>query len=101
MILWPRSVGFDGSGFTNGYTDGGLGSIRVGKRFGAGHFLELSYGRSMYRVKASAESRTTQWQRLISRVELGRLFYLLSDIEYDSGADLQGPRGYLELGVVF
>jgi len=99
--LWGLAVGVDGSGFTNGYTEGGLGSAHIGRRFGAGHFLDLSYGRSLYRVKETGQDRATQWGRLLARVELGRRVYVLSDFEYNSGEDLRGPRGFLELGVVF
>jgi hypothetical protein len=95
------SVAIDGSGFTNGYADGGLLSGRVGWRLPAGHTLDLSYGYSLYRVADTQEDRTTQWLRLGGRVELGRRLYVLGDFEYDAGDDLKGPRGFLELGVVF
>jgi hypothetical protein len=95
------AVGIDGSGFANGYTKGGLASAHIGRRFGAGHFLDLSYGRSLYRVKESSQDRVTQWSRFLARVELGRRFYLLGDAEYDTGDDFKGPRGLLELGVIF
>jgi hypothetical protein len=95
------SVGVDGSGFSNGYTNGGLVSARLGRRFEAGHMLDLSYGRSFYRVKDTAQDRTTQWLRLLGRAELGHRVYLQGNVEYDTGDDLKGPRGFLELGVFF
>ncbi len=95
------SVGLDGSGFSNGYTDGGLVIARVGRRFDGGHLLDLSFGRSLYRVKQNEEERSTQWLRLMGRGELGHRVYLQGDFEYDSGDDLQGPRGFLELGILF
>jgi hypothetical protein len=95
------SVGVDGSGFSNGYTDGGLLTARVGRRFAAGHLLDLSYGRSFYQVKLTQENRSTQWLRLLGRSELGHRVYLQGDFEYDSGDDLKGPRGSLELGILF
>ena len=95
------SVGLDASGFSNGYTDGGLVSARVGRRFAAGHMVDLSLGRSLYRVKSDEQERTTQWLRLVGRLELGRHFFAVTDLEYDAGDDLQGPRVYLELGSVF
>ena len=95
------SVGLDGSGFWNGYTDGALVSVRFGRYFAAGHMLDLSYGRSLYRVKESGEDRATQWIRLIGRADLPWRFFLLGDFEYDRGDDLSGPRGLLELGVLF
>jgi hypothetical protein len=95
------SAGIDGSGFSNGYTDGGLLMARLGRRFAAGHTLDLSFGRSLYRLKLTEQDRSTQWLRLSGRGELGRRVYLQGDFEYDSGDDLQGPRGFLELGVLF
>jgi hypothetical protein len=95
------SVGVDGSGFSNGYTDGGLVMARLGRRLAGGHLFDLSYGRSFYNVKLTQQSRTTQWVRLLGRGELGHRVYVQGDFEYDSGDDLKGPRGSLELGMLF
>jgi hypothetical protein len=95
------SAGLDASGFSNGYTDGGLVSVRIGRRFGAGHMVDLSYGRSLYRIKLDEQERVTQWLRFVGRIELTRHFFVVSDLEYDTGDDLQGPRVFLELGSVF
>ena len=95
------SAGIDASGFSNGYTDGGLAIARVGRRFGGGHMLDLSFGGSRYRMKLTEEDRSTRWLRLTGRAELGHRVYLQGDFEYDSGDDLQGPRGFLELGMLF
>jgi hypothetical protein len=95
------SAGIDGSGFSNGYTDGGLLIARVGRRFDSGHMLDLSLGRSVYRVQLTEEDRTTQWFRVTGRGELGHRVYLQGDFEYDSGDDLKGPRAFLELGILF
>jgi hypothetical protein len=99
--LFGLSVGIDGSGFSNGYADGAVVSARAGHRFRAGHLLDLSYGRSFYRVTATEEDRSTQWLRLNGRFELGRHAYLSGDFEYDKGDDLEGPRGLLEAGWIF
>jgi hypothetical protein len=95
------SAGIDGSAFSNGYTDGGLLMAQLGRRFAGGHRLDLSFGRSLYRLKLTGQDRSTQWLRVSGRGELGRRVYLQGDFEYDSGDDLQGPRGFLELGVLF
>jgi hypothetical protein len=102
------SVRLDGSGFSNGYTSGGLVTASVGRRLQGGHTLDLSYGRSFYKVKqaeagasAPAQQRTTQWLRLLGRADLGHRLYLQGDLEYDTGDDLEGPRGFLELGYLF
>jgi hypothetical protein len=39
--------------------------------------------------------------RLLGRGELGHRVYVQGDFEYDSGDDLKGPRGSLELGMLF
>jgi hypothetical protein len=95
------SAGIDGSGFSNGYTDGGVLMARLGRRFAAGHAIDLSYGWSLYRVTLTEEDRTNQWLRLMGRAELGRRVYLQGDVEYDSGDDRDGLRGLLELGILF
>ena len=41
------------------------------------------------------------WLRFVTRVELTRHLFVVSDLEYDTGDDLQGPRVFLELGSVF
>ena len=95
------SVGLDATGFSNGYTDGGLVTARIGRRLRGGHLLDLSYGRSFYQVKQTGLDRATQWLRLLGRAELGHRVYLQGDLEYDSGDDLSGPRAFLELGYLF
>jgi len=95
------SAGVDGSGFTNGYTEGFMVAASLGLRFDAGHSLDLSYGYSLYTVAQTMEDRTTQWLRLMGRLDLGRRFFVLGDFEYDAGDDVQGPRGFVELGIVF
>lgn len=94
-------LGADGSGYSGGFGDGLMLSGRVGRRFGAGHTLDLSYTRSLYRVADTQESRHTQWLRLSGRGELGHGVYLLGDLEYDQGDDLKGPRAFVELGYQF
>jgi hypothetical protein len=95
------SAGLNGSGFTNGYADGGLVSANLGWSLGRGHMMDLSYGYSLYRVIQTAQSRNTQWLRFLGRAQLTRWLYVLGDLEYDAGDDLEGPRVFLELGVLF
>jgi hypothetical protein len=100
-LIGGLSVGIDGSGFTNGYTKGGLLSARAGWRAAAGHTLDVLYGYSRYRVEQTEETRGQQWLRLIGRGQLGRHFYVLGDLEFDAGDDLEGPRLFIEAGVIF
>jgi hypothetical protein len=99
--LFGLSVGLDATGFTNGYTEGGLVTARLGRRFAAGHLVDLSYGYSTYRVKLTEQDRTAQWLRLLGRAELPRRLYVQGDFGYDTGDDRKGPRAFLEVGVLF
>lgn len=94
-------LGADGSGYGGAFGDGMMLSGRVGRRFAAGHGLDLSYTHSLYRVADTQESRRTQWLRLSGRAELGHGVYLVGDLEYDQGDDLKGPRAFVELGYQF
>ena len=73
----------------------------LGKRFGHASQVDLAYGRSLYLFRSTSQQRNTQWVRLQGRADVYRGLYLLVDVEYDSGDDLQGPRGFLELGHLF
>jgi len=95
------SLGTDASAFQNDATDGYLVTAQAGKRFGGGHQVDFSYGRSIYRVKTTSQERVTEYLRLSGRGDLGRHVYLLTDLEYDRGDDLRGPRGYFEVGYQF
>jgi hypothetical protein len=95
------SAGLDGYGFTNGYTKGGMVSARAGWRAAAGHTLDLSYGYSRYNVEQTQESRTQQWLRFMGRGQLPYGLFVLGDLELDSGDDLDGPRVFVELGIIF
>jgi len=95
------SVGADFNGFQNVATDGYLVTAQTGKRFRQGHQFDLSYGRSLYRVKATGQERRTEYLRFSGRGDVGRHVYVLADVEYDRGDDLRGPRGFFEAGYQF
>ena len=95
------SLGVDGVGFSNGYTDGVLVTAQAGRAFARGHYLDLSYGRSVYNLRDVDERRVTQWLRLTGRFQVVRAFYVVGDFEYDRGDDLKGPRVFLEAGYQF
>jgi len=95
------SLGADLSTFQNSVTSGYLATAQTGKRFRQGHQIDFNYGRSLYRVKGTGQERRTEYFRLTGRGDLGRHVYLLSDLEYDQGDDLKGPRGFFELGYRF
>jgi hypothetical protein len=96
------SIGADGSGFSNGFTDGYLVNGRLGRRFSDGRTqVDFSYGKSLYRLKATNEKRNTEWFRFSLRGDIYSGLYLLTDLEHDRGDDLKGPRGLFELGYQF
>jgi hypothetical protein len=95
------SIGADFNAFQNVATDGYLVTAQTGKRFRRGHQFDLSYGRSLYRVKTTGQQRRTEYLRFSGRGDLGRHVYLLADVEYDRGDDLRGPRGFFEAGYQF
>lgn len=95
------SFGVDGAGYSNAYTEGYLLMAQAGKRFGRGHQLDLGYGNARYRVRATGQSRMSQWLRFTGRVEIVGGLALLSDVQYDEGDDVKGPRGFFELGYRF
>ncbi len=95
------SIGADFNAFQNAVTDGYLVTAQAGKRFRGGHQFDLSYGRSFYRVKATAQDRKTEYLRFAGRGDLGRHVYVLADVEYDRGDDLRGLRGFFEAGFQF
>jgi len=91
-------MGVDGLGFSNGYTKGAYATASVGRHFSRHLDTDLMYGVSLYSIKSTAENRLTQWLRLLARGDLGRGVFLSSDLEYDRGDDMTGPRLFLELG---
>jgi hypothetical protein len=95
------SLGADGVGFQNAYTEGLLVTAQAGRTFSRGHYVDLSYGRSVYRIKLTSDQRTTSWLRLTGRLQMAHGFYLVGDLEYDQGDDLRGPRAFLEAGYQF
>ena len=101
LLPWHLSLGADAVGYSNSYTRGYQISARTGKRFVAGHQLDLSLGSSLYTLKLGEERRRSTWLRLFVRAELGQGVYVLSDVEYATGDDRQGPGALLELGYAF
>jgi hypothetical protein len=93
------SAGLDGAGYKGAAGKGVMASARLGRRFQVGHMIDLSYTYSVYRQDGeNHEDRVTHWIRLSGRAELPGRTYIVSDIEYDQGDDLKGPRGFMELG---
>jgi hypothetical protein len=100
VLGWRASL--DGSGFTNGRTQGLQASARIGRRVGSVGSADVAYGISSYTLTSTTEPRRlNQWLRLSGRGELGRGLTLYADLEYDTGDDVEGPRASLELAYRF
>lgn len=94
-------AGFYGSAFSNHYSDGYHGSLRLGKTFRAGHDAELAFGTYAYNLRTTNSSRRNQWLRMNFSLQLPASLYLTEQYEYTWGNDAEGHRIYTELGYRF
>ena len=97
------SVGLDGSGFSNGYTDGGLVSLRGRPALRGGpHARPLVRPVALPRQARPSENRhdAVAAARRAARARPPPL-RRSRDLEYDAGDDLEGPRVFVELGSMF
>jgi hypothetical protein len=99
--LFGLQAYFDGWAYSTIDTEGQLVTARLGRRFAAGHQLDVSYGLSRYTVKSVNQNRSSQWFRFTARAEMGRGVSLLNDLEYNTGDDRKGLRDLIELGYRF
>ncbi len=89
------SAGVDLTGFTSTAVDGGIAALRLGKRFGAGHEVDLSLGGSLY--EAPLDERSFAWGRASLWIELPADLFARGEIEVLAGEDLDGQR--LNVGI--
>lgn len=94
-------AGLYASSFSNHYSDGYHGSLRLGKTFRAGHDAELAFGAYAYNLRATTGSRRNQWLRFNFSLQLPASLYLTEQYEYTWGNDAEGHRFYTELGYRF
>jgi hypothetical protein len=96
------SVGVNVLSYSNQYSDGTTGTLRVGKRLRGGHRLTLTAGARMLDDALNAgETRETQWFRLGGWFELPGQLFARAEAETSSGDDLEGQRLVLGLGYRF
>lgn len=93
------------SGYGGDTAEGMLLTLQVRKYFRGGHDVGVTVGASTTTVSPAGGfaggDRNNQWLRLQSTLNLPRRFYILGEIEIDSGDDLEGQRLILELGYRF
>lgn len=94
-------LGGDVSVYTGGITDGYLATLRAARYFRGGHDLSLTVGTSVAKVAADSTEFQRQWVRLSGTIQLPRRFFLLLELEQNSGDDLEGQRYRAELGYRF
>ncbi|MDH3402215.1 MAG: hypothetical protein OES32_02290 [Acidobacteriota bacterium] len=96
------SFGVNVLAYSNPYSDGTTGTLRVGKRLRGGHRLGLTAGaRLLDDALRGGESRETQWFRLDGWFELPGQLFARAEAEVSSGDDLEGQRFLLGLGYRF
>ncbi len=94
-LLGGLTAGIDLTGFTSTAVDGGVAAVRVGKRFAAGHEIDVSIGGSLY--TAPLDERTLAWGRASLWVELPADLFARGELEILAGEDLDGRR--LNVGI--
>ncbi|MFH1502524.1 MAG: hypothetical protein ABIG03_05720 [Candidatus Eisenbacteria bacterium] len=86
------------AGYTNDLSNGFTPSVTLGRVFGRGHSMHVTYGAYYYDLALSHGSRLNQWTRVEAQVELPARFYLSTHYEYDWGDDAEGQRIFAEVG---
>lgn len=98
LFGWMLLGGADVTYYTGGVAEGYVASLRVRKYLRGGHDLGLTIGASETKVLGAVAPRSNQWARLSGTLELPFRLYLLGEIEYSTGDDLEGTRYLAEIG---
>jgi len=94
-------LGGDASVYSGGFAEGYLVTLRAARYFQGGHDLSLTAGTSVATVPSDSTDFQRQWIRLSGTIQLPRRFFLLAEVEYNTGDDLDGQRYRAELGYRF
>jgi hypothetical protein len=100
LFGWKLFAGADASYYTGDLADGYVATLRLRKYFAKGHDLGLTLGASEATFQAN-EPRANQWIRVSSSIELPYDFYVIGEVEVNTGDDLKGERYSLEFGYRF
>lgn len=90
-------LGADFSGYQGATVEGSLVTLRIRRVIGR-HDVGLVVGTSTTTVAFTGDKRQNQWARLTGTLQLPKRFYVITEIEYDVGDDLEGQRLIVELG---
>jgi hypothetical protein len=89
-------AGLSVTGFQSASVEGGLASLRAGKRFAGGHELDLTLGGSVHR--AALDERALGWGRVGVWIELPADLFARGEIEVLAGDDVGRQRLTVGLG---
>jgi hypothetical protein len=101
FIAKKFSVNFQGSGFTNPFTNGHNLQARLGRSIRKSDLLSIGYGTYIYIIQNSNIKRYNRSISFSAQVALVSPLYFYGVYEYDSGNDTQGHRFMGELGYRF
>lgn len=104
LFGWALLAGADFSYYDGGVAHGYVGSLRVRKYLAHGNDLGLTLGASSAQISTlglHTAARQNQWIRLSSTWQLPLDLYVMGELEYDTGDDLEGQRYTIEIGYRF
>lgn len=104
LFGWALMAGADVSYYDGGVANGYVGSVRLRKYLAHGNDLGLTLGASSAQISTlglHTAARQNQWVRLSGTWQLPLQLYLMGELEYDTGDDLEGQRYTLEIGYHF
>jgi len=99
----PLLLGSDVSYYTGGSAQGYVVTLRSRWAFRGGHDVGLTLGgsRSTLSEVLGSTTRTNQWARVSSNIQLPGRLWLYLEYEYDTGDDFDGSRVLSEIGYRF
>ena len=99
--LFGLYTGISATGFSSAITEGVFAQARAGRRFGAGHTVELSVGALLIDENAIQDITTTGWLRGALWIELPYDLFARGEVEVTSGDSRTGHRVSLGAGYRF
>ena len=97
LLPWPLDATVQMRVFDAGYSRGSTPSIQLEHVSPHGYSLELRGGLHLYRATGTTESRSDQWIRLSSSVNLPARFRVRLEAETSAGDNAIGSRFYAQV----
>lgn len=95
------SLSLQYAGFDGPTTNGSNYSGRISRTFAARYTIGAGYGHYAYVTDGLAGDRTNHWVEVTGQADIGRHYWLGSQLLTESGDDLKGYRIQFELGYRF